>query len=170
MDSFELNPVLQGVEISVGYFRNVQNVKEIKQRIVDGSLCMSMIKACMIADLFQVLTACSKAFHHEAEKTLKTRNVFSEILLILSPSNKISECFKLFGVQDTDTDIIVVARKEESESLCAVIKGDTVNLSKLPEYCHVDALKKLFKLSESELSVCSLVNCIVSQMIAKELK
>nr|CAB3267197.1 EKC/KEOPS complex subunit Tprkb-like [Phallusia mammillata] len=170
MDSFSLGPLLPDVEIAIGLYNNVSNCKDLKEKISEGNLCIALVKAEMIVDTFQLLVAASKAFYHEVEKQLKTRTVFTEILYNLSPSNKISECFKLFGVNDTAENIIVVCRKNDSSSVRSEVQGNLVSLSLLDKICDKELVKKLYKITESEVSVSPLVDCVVSQMIAKEVK
>lgn len=170
MNLFKLDPLLPDVEIAIGLFQNVSNCKQLKESISQGKLCMALIKAKMVVDTFQLLIAASKAFHHESEKKLKTRTVFTEILFNLSPSNKISECFKLFGVDDTTENVVVICHKLDASSICEVIQGDSIDLTHLSEICNKELMKSLYKITDLELSVSPLVDCVVSQMIAKEVK
>ncbi|CAK8677530.1 unnamed protein product [Clavelina lepadiformis] len=170
METFNLEPLLSDTSISVALYENVTNASKLKTLIKDGEIHAALIKAEMVLDVFQVLVASSKAFYAKTQNKLKTKLIYTEILFNLSPSNKISECFKLFGVEDEATCVLVVARKEDFSEVDKHVEGDICPLSKLDNLCDKQYLKKLYKVTDEELKVCSLTDCVVSQMAAKEIR
>ena len=170
MGVFKLNPVVCDVTIVINLYQNVKNVKEIKQTISSGTINATLIKADLVLDVFQLLVAANKAFYLNSQQKLKTRNVFSEILFALSPSNKITECFKLLGVGDDANDIIIVSLLEEQENINCLVEGDVTDLSELSAMCDKEAVIKLYNITEQELNTTSLLDCIVSQLASKDIR
>jgi tRNA threonylcarbamoyladenosine modification (KEOPS) complex Cgi121 subunit len=55
---------------------------------------------------------------------MKTKSIYTEILLALSPKNSILDAFKWFGLSNKSKSIAVVVEKECLEQLKSYIKGD----------------------------------------------
>ena len=60
--------------------------------------------------------------------TKLTKTVFTEILYFLSPTKKVSESLKIFGIDEKITDLIVVTFQDQVQDL---IEGDLADLSHL---------------------------------------
>ncbi|CAB3987432.1 Hypothetical predicted protein, partial [Paramuricea clavata] len=86
----EVNQVLElypEYSISVTLFDNVSNMSELREMLVKGKLEAALVNATMVPDIFAVFLAANKAVHLSESSKTKTRNVYSEILFNLSPSN-----------------------------------------------------------------------------------
>ena len=167
---YKLEPALSNVSISLSVYENVKNVPEIKKLIENGNMNAAVLKSDLILDEFQLLVAINKAFFLNSKGKLKTRNVFSEILFNLSPSSKISECFKVFGIDESTTNLIVICMEDKYDDIDKVVDGSSVDLSNLGLNCNKEAIMKLYKINESELKVSSLLDCVVSQLAAKDIR
>lgn len=165
-----LEPILSKTSVALGLYSNVTNSLELKELIENEAINAALIKADMVVDVFELLAATNKAFFMKSQNKLKTRSVFSEILFWLSPSNKISECFKLFGLHDNTSNVLIVTSPEDSDKVHNLIKGDVSDLSKLSDICDKETLFKIYKVNGNELENTSLSNWIVSQLSAKEIR
>ena len=170
MQIYKLDPVLTGTSVAIGFYKNVQNCGEIQEKIANGSINAAVVKASLVVDVFQLLVATNKAFFLHSINKMKTRNVFSEILFNLSPSNKISECFKLFGIDKNCKDIIVICLDDDHKKVKNLVSGDEIDLSTLENSCDMEAIRKLYKLNDEELKTTTIVNCVVSQLSSKEIR
>ena len=169
MNSFSLNPI-SNKTICLVLYENVVNTKFLKTLLQKGSLPAALINANMILDAFQVLCAAAKASHAVDNGCAKTRTFFTEILFRLSPSNKISDCFNLFGVSDDSSRFLLLCEKENYTSIITQIQGDICDLSLLESICNKELIKKSYKITENELINNTLLNCVVSQMAVKEVR
>ena len=167
---FNLEPVLNDIFISINLYENVANADEIKHQVADGKINAAVLKPNLILDVFQLLVATNKAFFLKSQSKLKTRNVFSEILFNLSPSNQISECFKLFGVNESTKTFIVICLKDDFDHIHKLVDGDTADLSLLANNCDKSAITKLYKINEMELETSTLLDCVVSQLASKDIR
>ena len=170
MQVYSLEPILLDTSIAIGLYKNVANTTKLKELAGNGTIKAAFIKADMIVDVFQLLVAINKAFFMKTQNKLKTKTVFSEILFWLSPSNKISECFKLFGVDDFTSNVLIITNPDDYEKVHDLVKGDLSDLSTLDENSNKELLINLYKISDVELKNTSLLNCIVSQLSAKEIR
>nr|XP_004226611.1 EKC/KEOPS complex subunit TPRKB [Ciona intestinalis] len=171
METYDLSPVAKNKTVSVAFYRNVKNAKELKELAMRDTVQASFVKASMIADVLQIKAAAAKGFHLQAVGKIKTKTLHSEMIFNLSPSNKISDCFQLFGLKDTSTDVVAVTLDvAENEKVLNCVVGDLVSVSLLQDLCDKPAIKKLYKITDEELKVCSFLDCILSQMAAKDIR
>jgi len=167
---YKLEPVLSNISISLNIYKNVKNASKIKKLVEDGTIHAAILKSDLVLDEFELLVATNKAFFQKSKNKLKTKNVFSEILFNLSPSNKISECFKLFGIDEATTNLAVICLEENYEDIHNLVDGDSTVVSNLAESCNKEAILKLYKINESELKTSTLLDCVVSQLAAKDIR
>lgn len=76
-----------------------------------------------------------------------------------------------FGIKDECTDIIVGrfgATEEDIEKLKGMIKGTIVPLDNVKKVANVDAIKKLYKISDEELQVGSITGAILCRIAARD--
>ncbi|KAG9317016.1 hypothetical protein JVU11DRAFT_1198 [Chiua virens] len=98
-------------------------------------------------------TAAMQALFAESGKTMRTKTVHSEIIWHLNPTNNITEAFKLYGVSDTMTDLIVMhiaswEREDVLESMRAVVDGELDLLANISQVTDWQAVMKLYKLDQ----------------------
>ncbi|XP_041349721.1 EKC/KEOPS complex subunit TPRKB-like [Gigantopelta aegis] len=159
--------------ITLALFRDVANVKELRRRVMAGEIEVALIKTSMIVDPFQVIAATNKAVHFQKCGKMITKNVHSEILFCLSPSKSITESFRMFGAGDKDTSVLIIIVDDHDSKvvnkILDVVQGELINVNQVAETTDMKAVKKIYKLSDEELSVCSPLDAIVSRIAAKEI-
>ena len=72
--------------------------------------------------------------------TKLTKTVFTEILYFLSPTKKVSESIKIFGIDEKITDLIVVTFQDQVQDL---IEGDLADLSQLNQVTNWEKIAKM---------------------------
>nr|CAH7726089.1 unnamed protein product [Callosobruchus chinensis] len=157
-----------GTSIEIKLYKNVENVKLIRQRLLKGDLKCCVIKPSLIVDPFQIVVAANKAFTSE-KRTTKT--VFTEILFNLSISKNITNSLKTFGIDDSDHNIIVVLVNESAEdnkSICSDIQGEELELACLKDFSDVNAIRKVYKIDDKEFSNVPLLDSVVSRIAVKD--
>lgn len=159
--------------ITLALFKNVANAKEIRQCVMSGEFEASLLKPSMIVNYFQVLVAANRAVHLNRIKKMLTKNVHSEILFSLSPSKNISDSFRKFGLADTDKCVFVaIVDDQDGKTLQTVIdkvQGQLAPFEELQTFTDLTNVKKIYKITDTELSVCSLLDAIVSRISSKEI-
>ena len=160
---------------TVALLIDVKNTSEIRSNLLSGKLNCALLNTEIIADVFSLLQACNKAVYSNTNKTMRTRNLHTEILFNLSPSNSIKESLTTFGVSDTQTNLIgVCLRKDDDvtdgmDTLLKMVDGATTKpLCDIEKYCDTNRITKLYKVSEDELSIGSLADAVVLRVATKD--
>nr|CAI5858053.1 unnamed protein product [Callosobruchus analis] len=157
-----------GTSIQIKLYKNVQNVKLLRQRLMKGDLNCCIVKPSLIVDPFQIVVAANKAFTSE-KRTTKT--VFTEILFNLSISKNITNSLKTFGIDDSDVNILVVLLSEtgkHNKNVCSDIQGEELELSVLKDFSDVNAIRKVYKIDDKEFSNVPLLDSVVSRIAVKD--
>lgn len=89
-----------------------------------GELNMCLVNPGLIIDLFQLQVAISRAVSNRVSGQMATKNIYSEILYCLSPSKNIVESFKLFGVAEHSSSLIVITF-DICDRINNIVKGKT---------------------------------------------
>ena len=97
--------------------RGVADAAEVRRRVVAGSLgvdCAAM-NADMVFSPACLLAAAMRAHMHESRGKLVTKTIHSELLLMMSGGRRINEAFKVFGISDTSTNLLLAcfAKRED---------------------------------------------------------
>ncbi|XP_022299190.2 EKC/KEOPS complex subunit Tprkb-like [Crassostrea virginica] len=154
-------------------FSEVSNAAEIRKCVMSGEFEAALLKTSMILEPFQVMVAANRAIHLNRINKMMTKNVHSEVLFSLSPSKNISDSFRKFGLADNDTSVLVVIVNDINGSTCQAlknrVKGQLTDIDNIGKYADLPMIKKVFKISETELSACSAVDAIVSRISSKEI-
>ncbi|XP_022081002.1 EKC/KEOPS complex subunit Tprkb-like [Acanthaster planci] len=161
-------------EVCIALFKDVKNVDEIKNIIMAGEIDAALLSPKMIIDPFQVLIAANKTLHVKKHGLkMQTRNINSEVLFNLSPTNNISASFKRFGLTQEDTGLLAVTLDDASlDKMLAVessVDGCAVSLDDLASFTDESLIKQVYKIQEEELRVCSVLDAVVSRMSGKEM-
>ncbi|KAK5640921.1 hypothetical protein RI129_009468 [Pyrocoelia pectoralis] len=156
--------------IKMKLYRNVKNVSDLRQKILNRTLDCCIVKPSLIVDPFQIVIAANKAV--VAEK-LTTKSIYSEILFNLSISKNITQSLQKFGIEDNEREILVVVIEKEGttsnfENVLRQIDGEEVNMLQLKELTNVEEVKKVYKLSDVEFTHLSVLNSVVSRIAGKE--
>ncbi|KAJ3262578.1 hypothetical protein HK103_000107 [Boothiomyces macroporosus] len=109
------------------YFNNLQNAEELLALVKSPD---SEFPNCTILDsthllsLFQIQQACTKAYLNQLNKKMKSKSIYTEILLSFSHNTSISEAFKHFGLSKKTREIIVIIEGDRLSEIRDYIKGD----------------------------------------------
>ncbi|XP_029840864.2 EKC/KEOPS complex subunit TPRKB [Ixodes scapularis] len=157
---------------SILLFADVQNSAQLTQMAVDGAISACVVRASLIVDLFQLQCAVQKALANRRNGTMKTRSILSEILYQLAPTKNISDSLKQLGAHENDTSVVVVLVDDPDDKHCAKLlesaRGERAPLEKLSALSDPQALRKLFKITDKELAVGSLLDAVVTRMAVKD--
>ncbi|KAK2858852.1 hypothetical protein Q5P01_003472 [Channa striata] len=154
-------------------FKEVKNAAALRQSAVEGKLQCALINPTMLVNHFQVLVAANKAVHLQKTGKMKTRNIYSEIIFNLSPTNNISEAFKRFGISDGDDGVMVVLvhNKDETElfsDIVAKVDGLQVPVGDISSLSDHAKIKKLYKVTPQEEKCGTLLDAVVCRMATKD--
>lgn len=157
---------------SILLFGEVTNCGELRQLVLSGGLQVCLIRASLVADIFQVQCAVAKALANHSSGRMKTRSLLSEVLYVLGPTGSIGDSLRQMGAQDTDSTFVVVRLDDPGDShlktLMERIKGRQLPLDSIPQFTDTQALAKLFKVTEKELSVGTLLDAVVTRIALKD--
>ncbi|XP_063240595.1 EKC/KEOPS complex subunit Tprkb-like [Bacillus rossius redtenbacheri] len=162
-----------GLTLSLVLFKNVQNVPQLRKRVMDGSLKCCIIKPCMIVHPFQIVVAANKAVINHKLGTMKTKTLFTEVLYNLSSSKNISQSLLKFGVHDDDKNILVafIGKENESATLSTlqVIEGEQCPLDEITDFSDEGLIKKTYGIKDSEKNASSLLNSVVTRISTSDI-
>ncbi|CAH1109208.1 unnamed protein product [Psylliodes chrysocephalus] len=150
-------------------FKNVKNVKEIKDQLIKGELKCCIMKPTLILDPIQVVVAANKALVNEK---LTTKTIYTEILFNLSPTKNISKSLQTFGIDEKDENLLVITLLKEGDKedtdLFKKIDGEEVSLDKLKNYADMNLIKRTYKIADKETNVTPILNSLVSRIATKD--
>lgn len=159
-------------QLTFALFMNVENAKELRQGVMKGEFEATLLKTCMISGYFQVIAAANKAVHLSKTEKMTTKNVHSEVLFCLSPTKNISDSFRKFGMGDADTAVFVVIINDRDDTVLGEIrkriKGTELPVEDCGNLADTDLIKKVFKVTDLELTSCCLEDALVSRIASKE--
>ncbi|XP_061523861.1 EKC/KEOPS complex subunit TPRKB isoform X1 [Phycodurus eques] len=166
--TLELFPDLTVTQI---LFKEVQNAAELRQNAVEGKIKGALLKPTILVSPFQVLVAANKAVHLQKVGQMKTRSLFSEIILNLSPTKNISEAFKRFGISDSDNSVLVVLVHDKEEShlvrdIATKVDGLQIPVDDVSSLSDLEKIKKLYKVTPQECG--TLRDAVVCRMATKD--
>ena len=161
-----------GLSCSVNLFRNVQNPLEIRDKLMKGELDATVINATLIPNVLQVFVAANKAaFSHQNGKNL-TKTVHTELLYNLSPTRKVTESLKIFGIREDIQDLLVVTFDDESgdklQKVKDVIQGEIKDLAELEELINWTEIARMHGL-ETKLDAEQIRDVVISKSAVKDL-
>ena len=167
MKSLELDSTGQSCELLL--FRNVKNGPEIRGKLMKGQIDATIMNAELIPDLFQIYVAANKACLSDSYGKKLTRTIHTEVLYNLSPSKSVTESLKMFGIQDSTKDLIVLVFKPEIiPELNGLVDGENVDLAQHQEIINWTKIAQLHGISE-DLSHEMICDLAVSKSAAKDL-
>ncbi|KAI9059004.1 CGI-121-domain-containing protein [Trametes sanguinea] len=158
-----LPPELSTVHIAL--FTDVTNSTALRSRIVRASqlegpdgdaereaVNFAFIDARLICSRLHLQTAIYQAILSQAQGSLRTKTVHSEILWALNPTNNITEAIRRYGVADATTSLIVVRIASPDldnvqQSMSAIVEGTITPLDQLAQITDWASIKKYYKLN-----------------------
>lgn len=156
--------------LSCTLITNVQNASILKEQLMAGLLSCAVIKPSLIIDLFPICIAANKALLARSHGKLVTKSIYTEILFNLSISKNISQSLLKFGIDDKDSEILVVTLEDSEEvaNILSKVEGVIIDMGHLNGLSSVKAIRKVYKINDHELNVSSLTNTIVSKISTKD--
>ncbi|KAI0333470.1 CGI-121-domain-containing protein [Cubamyces sp. BRFM 1775] len=151
--------------VHVALFTNVTNSAALRSRIVRASqlegpegnaereaVNFAFIDARLICSLLHLQTAVYQAILAQAQRSLRTKTVHSEILWTLNPTNNITEAIRRYGVGDATTSLIVVRIASPDldnveQRMTSVVEGTLAPLDDLAKVTDWSSVKKYYKLN-----------------------
>lgn len=162
----------RGLALRVCLFLDVTNVNEIREMLRDGKIDCALIRAELILETFQILAAANRAVHCAENNKLSTKSIHTEIVYALSPTKNITESLLTFGISDESRNVLVaVVDDEKGDKLTKVarkIKGKPAPLTRLKDLADYDLVKKVYHVREPELNKGSILDAIVTRIVAKD--
>lgn len=161
-------------QITLALFKNVKNTEEMRQNLIAGKIHCCLLKPSLIIDPFQLIVAANKAVCSEIFGELVTKTVFMEILYNLSMTKSISKALKIFGSENGDTEILVVFihencdKKAMMKNFFDIIKGEQIPLDRLGEFSKIEEIRKIYKITDVELQVSSLIDLIATRISVRD--
>ncbi|KAI0057743.1 CGI-121-domain-containing protein [Artomyces pyxidatus] len=155
----------QSSVVHIALFTSVGNAKDIRARIVKastlggpegdaerGAVNFAFIDARLVTSRLHLQTAVYQAILSEAQGSLRTKTVHSEILWALNPSNNISEAIRRYGVSDSSSALLVVRigspdLKDVESLMRAIVDGTLSPLADLAALTDWSTVKKYYKLN-----------------------
>lgn len=159
-----------GRHLHVAVFDEITNSAEVCAWVrTPGAECTA-IDARMVIDASQLFAAALVALHAEARGKLVTHALYSEALFALSASRQISDAFRRFGANETCTRMVIMTFDDNAAArLAANISGKLVDPSSLGAGCDEVAVRKAYKVTESELRLGTLSEAVVSRIATSRL-
>ncbi|XP_033746711.1 EKC/KEOPS complex subunit TPRKB-like [Pecten maximus] len=159
--------------MTLALFRNVDNAKELRQCVMTGKFEAALLKTSMITDPFQVVVAANRAVHLNKVNKMMTKNVHTEILFSLSPTKNISESFRKFGLADSDRSVMVAITDDFDgtvlNSIITSTQGELIDVAEVDSLSDIALIKKIYKITDAELTTCSLSDAIISRISSKDI-
>merc|ERR1712020_403206 len=138
---------------SVYLFRNVTNSADIKSKLLNGEIDATILNAALIPDVLQIFVAANIASLSNMHGKKCTKTIHTEVLYNLSPRKKVTESLKMFGIDETMQDLLVVLFEDENQekfkSIQNIIDGDITDLSELEQITDWKQISKLHGIQES---------------------
>jgi EKC/KEOPS complex subunit CGI121/TPRKB len=172
MDLSEKFNLVGNWHLSVALYSSVSNCAELKQLAMKGELNGALLTPSMIIEPFQLQAAAVRAIHSYTHQKLTTRTLHSELIYCLSPSKNISSSFQNFGINSGCHEVLIVVISDgvddEISKICAKVSGDAVSLTHLPNFTAIDRIKKVYGVTDAELTSSTLLNAVVTRMATRE--
>lgn len=165
----ELDPETEAT-LKMYLFKDVQNVKTIRNNVVNGTWSCAVIQPTLILDPFQVAVAANKAVVAEKMNAMVTRTVFAEILYNLSITKHITQSLSKFGIDKNKNLLVCFIATEESDpsqEIVPLIKGKHCPMSELKELTNMNHLKSTYLVDDLATDD-ELLNVIVNKMVTKQ--
>eukprot|EP01089_Gocevia_fonbrunei_P000938 TRINITY_DN10909_c0_g2_i1.p1 TRINITY_DN10909_c0_g2~~TRINITY_DN10909_c0_g2_i1.p1 ORF type:complete len:192 (+),score=21.16 TRINITY_DN10909_c0_g2_i1:31-606(+) len=164
---FELFP---GCSLTLALFTNVENAKEVLQKLLSNELQISCINPALIAGELQILTAANRALYNQSVGKLQSKNLHTELIYNLSGDKNLAQSLKTFGMSpDSSTVLVGIFNKtlEQCQNLTHLIKGQETDIdTAFSSQVHLakELVTKKYSITEEELTSGDLETAIVNRI------
>lgn len=129
----------------------------------------AVTNASLLCGRLQLAVAVQRLVYHlsSANNALRSRNILSELLLMLSPTKNIVEALRLFQCEPDATVAVFAMHKPSREDIAyvmQVVKGNIIPLAHLSQYTDVAKVARVYGIGEAEVAHCGLENCVVNRI------
>lgn len=170
VEALKLSDPFPEKTLHIAVFDEVSNSAEVCAWVRTPEAGCAAIDARMVVDSSQLFAAALVALHADARGKLATHGLYSEALFALSASRQISDAFRRFGVSETCTRMVLITFDDAVAARLAVnVSGKLVDPSSLAAGCDEAAVRKAYKVTESELRIGTLADAIVSRIATSRL-
>ncbi|GAA5828688.1 hypothetical protein JCM5353_008502 [Sporobolomyces roseus] len=179
MESLKLHYANSTVHLAL--FNNVTNSSTLRQRLINASTLAdddegerersivdyAFIDASMITSRFHLMTAVTQALLAQANNSLKSKTLHSEVIWMLEPGSNISEALKHFGLSANTKHLLLVriqqgggeTAEDVEKGMRAIVEGELASLDQLGRLpndgTNFKSLRKIYKLN-SDAALASL--------------
>jgi len=152
-------------------YSQVTNIDELIQLYNSKQLQAAPVNPALICQLFPLLCAANKTCYQQRRNQLKTKDVYSEMLFNLSPSNHILTALEKLVCPSGSDRVLLVSFNRTAEQLIELkqrVKGIPTDLTSLRSSCDSTAIIKMFKISEIELQLpCPLDDPLTTAVLSR---
>jgi tRNA threonylcarbamoyladenosine modification (KEOPS) complex Cgi121 subunit len=165
------------LQICIAEFRNSEHLK--RDRLLDMASSMSesvlaiqFFDSAMIVNEIHLLSAVQNAFNAWKGGYMRSRSLDVEIAIYASAQHQIGRALELMGITDNTTSVAVVALGEDKKKIksAMLVLEKTFGNEIVPAFDmtskKLEALKKIFSIDDSEVSLFLDQNDMKSQQLA----
>ncbi|KAF9436355.1 hypothetical protein BGZ76_004215 [Entomortierella beljakovae] len=176
MESYPIEILPGAGSVHMACFTSVKNAPDLKLRLQeqDKTLAFAMVESNLIMDVFQLLSAATKAAQDNEKGKLSTQSLNSEIIYNLSPSKNIAEALKRFGISEDTTSLIAIKiggnPDEVLDEMSKTVDGILVSFSKLDQEKDITKLRQYYKIDPNVTEDKAILNWIIGSMAMKNIQ
>lgn len=159
-----------GAKLNLYLYKEVKNLKELREKVMNGSLKCCIIKPSLVCSPFQVSVAANKALLSAKRGTMTTRTIFSEVLFNLSLSKNITQSLIKFGIDDKETNLLVAIIEQDGEDTSEIlgnIDGVQCSIDDLEKFSDTKLIEKAYKVQNCK-QISQLTDLVVSKIVTKD--
>ena len=142
-------------------FTSVSNTAALAALFNRHKLNAALLNPTLVPATFPLLTAATKTAQQLSAKQLSTQSVHHQLLFNLAPSTHIQTAIARFTPDSQQSDILLVTiNQHDTADIIAQVTGSMVGGEAdggldgaLRRLCDVEAVKKLYKVTEAELTL-----------------
>ena len=150
----EVFKVFNDIEVFIALVVGAQAGDQLREAAKDQQF--TFLNPVRIYSTQHMLAGINRAVYNNAQGTLKTHSVYSEIIYSTAATNSIRDAFVGLGIQPENPSLLVIALSQtELENAVKISCGEIVPLARLDEFTNKEQVIKSYGIKEKELSVVS---------------
>uniref|UniRef100_A0A7S2ZP78 EKC/KEOPS complex subunit CGI121 n=2 Tax=Rhodosorus marinus TaxID=101924 RepID=A0A7S2ZP78_9RHOD len=167
-----LRRLVDGTAVELMMYNDVKNSLSIKSKLMSGELECAVLDKHLVVDVFQVMVAAQMAYQRYTTGKAACRTMHAEVLYSLSAMKSISNVFATFGLDGNQRELLIVVinpQKTNIEKIQSSIDGKEVSdIERSLRTGYDEArIKEIYKISDTELQVGSILDAALSRMASK---